>query len=292
MNISSTPDYLAIGHLTIDLDPQGRQRLGGTVLYSALLAARSGLHTAILTRGNFHKADESVQRDLQVLAESVEIIMQDSDEPTSFTNINVAGRRQQTLHSWAGPIETNALPPHWRSPGVLHLAPVAQEVNVREIGRLSPEYIGLTPQGLMRLWPSESSGRVRLTHLRLPREVVGRVDAMVLNAEEHTLAREPIETIQQRGIVAITRGSQGSEIIDRGRAFSISAPKVRQVDDTGAGDVYAAALFCARARGDATPIAGNQAAAASSLLVQRGGIDGIPTGDEIRELADLMLSRA
>src|SRR5688500_8647879 len=50
---SRTPDYLVIGHVTADLQPNGEVILGGTALYSALAAARLGARVAVLTRGVF-----------------------------------------------------------------------------------------------------------------------------------------------------------------------------------------------------------------------------------------------
>ena len=43
------PDFLAIGHITRDLLPDGSWRLGGTVTYAALTAVRLGLRAAIVT---------------------------------------------------------------------------------------------------------------------------------------------------------------------------------------------------------------------------------------------------
>ena len=48
---SERPDFLAIGHITRDLLPDGSWRLGGAVTYAALTAARLGLRPAIATSG-------------------------------------------------------------------------------------------------------------------------------------------------------------------------------------------------------------------------------------------------
>ena len=59
MSSSSSPEYLAIGHLSVDRTPEGPM-LGGTVMYGALTAARFGARAAVLTRGNLQKLDPEV----------------------------------------------------------------------------------------------------------------------------------------------------------------------------------------------------------------------------------------
>jgi sugar/nucleoside kinase (ribokinase family) len=280
--VHQAPEYLAIGHITVDHGPGGELSLGGTALFGALLAARFGLRAAILTRGRFDDLPGDELKDaLARYASEVEIIVQESDEPTTFTNLTVAGRREQTIHAWAGEIDLNGLPPMWRSARIIHLGPVAQEIDVRRAGRLSPDYFGITPQGLMRNWRSDRGGKVSIMPLRLPYEFLGRINGMVLNSEEQSLARDEGEVVGARALVAITRGPTGAQIIDRGRQMQIPAFKVPVRNDTGAGDVFAAALFILRTEGVGAAPAATAASAASSLLIQQGGPDAVPARDEV-----------
>lgn len=276
-----TPDYLAIGHVTVDLYPDGRPVLGGTALYAALTAARFGLNAAVLTRGNFQRYGPAVTEELARFAREIALIVQDANAATVFTNRTVAGRQEQTIHAWAGTIDLNGVPPHWRSARVVHLAPVAQEIDPRQAGRLTPSYLGVTPQGWMRQWPRGHQGRVRLTQLRLPFELLGRIDAMVVSSVEHTLARDEIEAIGARGLVAITRGADGALLIDRGRTFEIPAYPVPVKNDLGAGDVFAATLFLLRAEREPVSFAARMAAAAAALRIQGDGPEAVPTRAEV-----------
>lgn len=123
MSSQRAPHYVAIGHVTIDLDPTtGSARLGGTALYAALTAARFGLDAAILTRGKFDTYGAAIQEELGRFSHEVAMIVQEAAAPTVFTNRTVAGRREQTVHSWAGPIDLSGLPPTWRSARIIHLA--------------------------------------------------------------------------------------------------------------------------------------------------------------------------
>jgi sugar/nucleoside kinase (ribokinase family) len=275
MTAHEIPDYLAIGHITIDLGSGGTPVLGGTALYAALTAARFGLRAAILTRGNFAQLGPGVERARAGFAGEVNIVVQSASEPTVFTNVTLAGRRRQTVHSWAGEIDLNGLPPSWRSARIVHLAPIAQEIDPRQAGRLNPAYFGVTPQGWMRRWPS-GGGDVKLTSLRLPFELLSRIDGLALSSVEQSLAREAIDAVARRGLVAITRGQQPTQMIDRGRLLEVPSYRVRVVDDTGAGDVFAAALFLLRAEPEPALAAGRMAAAAAALRIQAVGPDGVP----------------
>lgn len=285
MTAPHIPDFLAIGHVTIDLLADGTPVLGGSALYAGLTAARFGLHAAILTRGNFTKHGDAIAQSLSRFAGEVEIIAQSSSEPTVFINETVAGRRRQTIRSWAGQIDINGLPAHWRSAPIVHLAPVAQEIEPRQVGRLSPAYFGATPQGWMRDWTTLAGGVVRLGPLRLPFDVLGRLDAVVVSSQEQALARDSLESIGARGLVAVTRGAAGAQILDRGRVIEVPAYPVRAVDDTGAGDVFAASLFVLRANHESTPTAARLASAAAALRIQGMGPDAVPSRERVEEFA-------
>lgn len=287
MSFQQTPDYVAIGHVTVDLRPDGTPTLGGTALYAALTAVRFGLRAAILTRGNYAQHGPVIGEALARYAAEIDIIAQGAAEPTVFTNVTVAGRRQQIVHAWAGPIDLNGLPPAWRSARIIHLAPVANEIDARQAGRLSPDYFGVTPQGWMRQWQTGRRRLVTLQPLRLPDEILGRINAIVVNSEEQTLAREALQAIGARGLAVITRGAEGAQVVDRGRVIEVPAYPVSVVDDIGAGDVFAAVLFLLRTEQEPTPVAARMAAAAAALRVQGYGPDAVPT----REAVDAFLAR-
>ncbi len=286
MTAHQAPDYLVVGHITVDLLPDGTPVLGGTALYSALTAARFGLRTAMITRGNFTRHGEDITQALNRYAEEIEIILQSAEQPTVFTNVAAAGRRVQTIHSWAGRIDLSGIPPQWRSAEIIHLGPVAQEIDPRQSGRLSPTFLGVTPQGWMRHWPPSQHGLVTLGPLRLPTEVLSRIDAMVVNAEEQPLARDQIDAVGTRGLVAITRGPLSSQILDRGRFIEVQSFPSRMIDDAGAGDVFASTLFILRAQHEPTSTAGRMASAAAGMRIRQQGLEGIPTREAVEDFLE------
>lgn len=279
------PEYVAIGHMTIDRTPSG-DMLGGSVLYAALTAARYGLRAAILTRANLGALDGPMREQLDAIAAEVEIVTQSGDGITTFTNTDVAGRRSQTIHDWGGEIDLTGLPPLWRSAGAIHLAPVAQEIDPRQVNRLSPHLLGCTPQGWLRRWDAERLGPVRSSPLRLPGDLVSRINALVVSAEEYANARDVVIEIGQRGLSAVTRGIQGAALIDRGREVDVPAYRMRVVDTVGAGDVFAAALFAARSARESVTASARYASAAAALTVRGAGLAFVPTREEVESLIE------
>jgi len=285
MSAGRVPDYVVIGHVCVDRMPH-RDVLGGSVLYCALAAARFGARAAVLTRANVTGLSGELQEQLANVASEVEFIVQDSPATTTFTNTETAGRRRQTLHAWGEQIDLNGLPPHWRSAGVVHLAPVAQEIDPRQISRLASPIVGCTPQGWMRRWDPERFGAVQQIPLRLPAETIARIDTLVVSSSEFVDARETVAEIGRRGLAIVTRGAQGAHVLDRGREFEAQLYRVTQVDPTGAGDTFAAVLLAARSLGESTVASVRYASAAAALKVSSTGVLAVPRRDEIENFVE------
>lgn len=280
---SRTPEYLVIGHICADLHPEGKVVLGGTALYSALTAARLGWRTAVLTRGVYgREVHGHMVPSLEQFADELSIIVQEAESTTMFVNTYHAGRRTQVLPHWAEPIDLRGLPPHWRNAKIIHLGPIAQEIDPRQTGGLTPDFLGATPQGWMRNWPKPEGGRVTTSHLRLPATLVGGLDGIVVSDEEIADCRDTVEAVGARRLGAITMGDNGSRVIYGGQSEHVAAYKVDVADATGAGDTYAAAFFIRATDRSVSAIKAAQFASAVSALSLTGiGASGIPTMAEI-----------
>jgi sugar/nucleoside kinase (ribokinase family) len=280
---SRTPEYLVIGHICADLHPDGQVVLGGTALYSALTAARLGWRTAVLTRGIYgRKVHGHDVPSLDRFAEELSIIVQEADSTTMFVNTYSAGRRTQQLPHWAGPIDLRGLPPHWRNAKIVHLGPIAQEIDPKQTGGLTAQFLGATPQGWMREWPKPGGGRVTTTHLRLPPNLVGGLDGIVVSDEEIADCRDTVMAVGSRRVAAITMGDNGSQVIFGGQQEHVHAYKVPVADATGAGDTYAAAFFIKATDRSISAIKAAEFASAVSALSLTGiGVHGIPNAKEV-----------
>ncbi len=286
MQTSRTPQYLVIGHICADLTPEGEVVLGGTALYSALTAARLGWRVGVLTRGAFGGEFAGMKvPSLDEFGGEISIICQDAEVPTTFINVYKAGRREQTMPHWAGPIDLRGLPPHWRNARVIHLGPIAQEIDQKQTGALTPQFLGITPQGWMREWPRPGGGRVRLTHLRLAPELANRTDGIIVSIEEITQSRDVVEQIGAQRLGVITKGESGSRVIYGGESIDLPGFNMPTVDLTGAGDVFAAAFFTKAADRSISALnAGRFANAVAALSLRGVGVSGVPYLKDVEAL--------
>ena len=294
-----TPDYLIIGHITADLNDDGSVTLGGTALYSGLAAAPMGASVAILTRGRYGETIAGMDvPGLGEFADRLQVVVQDADAPTTFTNHYLGSSRTQQIKHWAGPIDLRGLPPHWGNAKIVHLGPVADEIDPRRISGLTTGFLGVTPQGWMREWPKDRGGRVNLVPLRLPVDLVNRIDSAVVSDEEIFNAREFIERVGERRLSVVTRGPEGATIyhslgsdvqVQPGhkayRTIDIPGVPVKVKSLTGAGDVFAAAFFMkASERNSSALEAGRFANAVAALSLRELGAGVVPEKSEVDEL--------
>lgn len=273
---------MVIGHICADLLADGTFVLGGTALYSALTAVRLGWRVGVLTRGSYGKQlDGAMIPGIEEYADQFQLIVQEAERPTVFVNEYQAGRRVQTVRHWAGEIDLRGLPPHWRNARVLHLGPIAQEIDQKQTGGLAPEFLGITPQGWMREWP-RSGGRVKLNHLRIAPELLSRVDGVVVSEEEISLSRDTVDHVGARRLAVITRGEYGARVVFGGDHAETPGYKVEVKDMTGAGDVFATAFFLkATERHTSAVDAARFANAVAALSVKAVGASGVPTLEQV-----------
>lgn len=252
---------LVVGHLTEDLGAGG-PRLGGAAAFAGLLAHRFGAPTAILTAFDpaFPFLDE---------LDGIRILQADSADRTRFENrYRADGAREQRLLSRAAALsaarvrrEVAALP---EGSAVLY-APVAQELGPLPRAR----FTAAAPQGLLRRWGA--GGEIRLAWPAGLAERLVALDLVSLSEAEGTEALAV-------PLLAITKGERGAVLRRPGRPdLRIPPVPAIEVDPTGAGDVFAAALAVSLWRGTPLGEAGRLAAAAAALTVEAPGVAGVPT---------------
>lgn len=266
-------DYLILGHITQDITPEG-SRLGGTATFSALTAHNLGLRVGVVTA-------LAENTDLTPL-NGITVIRTASDYTTTFENIYDEDGRKQVLHHQAAKISFDNVPEAWRAAPIVHLGPVAQELDTGVQTHLSPSLLGITPQGWMRTWNSE--GRVSPTKWKNAGDLLPKAGAMVVSREDVGGDEELIESMaHQTRVLAVTEGAAGSVLYWNGDRRRFRAPQVRLVDATGAGDIFATALFHRLYTTRDPWEAARFATQLSARSVTRSGLAGVPTRREIEE---------
>lgn len=264
-------DYLAIGHLTKDLQ-SGEAVLGGSVAYAALTAQALGLRAGILTAWAEDLRSDALR--------DIPLVNVGAAESTTFENRYADDQRIQHVHQIAPTLDFHMIPESWRSTPIVHLAPVAGEVSARMLPYLDSQLVVATPQGWLRQW--DARGRVSPADWLEAEHVLGQLDAAVISVEDVAGDQDRIELMAQAcPTLVVTLADQGAHLYQNGELENITPPQIEQIDPTGAGDIFAAAFFARLYFGDAAVVAARFATQVAARSVARPGLDGIPTLDEL-----------
>ncbi len=265
-------DYLVIGHITKDLYGQG-YKLGGTATYSALTAHNLECRVGIVT-------STGPDIELSQLPAAIRVASRPSTVTTTFQNVYHEGHRKQHISAQATVLGIADVPAEWRDSAIVHLGPIAQEIDGTVVGAFPDAVLGLTPQGWMRAW--DDSGFVHAVDWHPVPGLAARADAVILSRED---IDEDIERIERYAAstrtLVLTAGWKGSTVYHRGQVRSFPAPVVNEIDPTGAGDIFATAYLVALRRTGDPFLSAQFANCVAAHSVERSGLASIPTGKEI-----------
>ena len=281
--------------------PDGGWRLGGSVAFAALTASRLGLRAAVVTSG-----PEEVRAALAASLPEVLLHTVWSAQATDYENIYIDGRRRQYLRGRAAPLALDSIPVAWRKAPLILLAPIADEVDPELAPALatSPDIqVAATPQGWLRRFDAGGEVAPAPDAFAVAR-ILPYLQALVVSDEdlvpssrlrsriglgphveldavepEHRLLATWARSVP---LLAVTGGKEGADLYGQGRESEhFSGYPAREVDPTGAGDVFAAAfLIELRRTGDAR-LAMDFANRAAACSVEYAGIRGIPSYEAV-----------
>ena len=272
-------DYLVIGHVARDLTPKGPV-LGGTAAYSALTARALGLRVGIVTAAGLDMSLEKLS--------GIPIVSIESNSSTTYENIYSERGRVQYLRAQASRIDLDHVPHHWRTAPIIHIGPIANEVASVLPKGFSPTLLGLTPQGWMRKW--DSNGLVSPCDWKDSEDALSQASTVVLSREDVNGDDLFIEHMaEQTKILVVTEAAAGAVLYWHGDRRRFRAPSVKEVNATGAGDIFAAAFYVRYLKTRDPWEATRFATLLASHSVEREGLDGIPTSLEIEQSAMVVI---
>lgn len=265
-------DHVVVGHICVDRTSEGSQ-LGGTAYYAALTARAHGMRVGLVT---------AFAGDLpENLFDGIQVINLPSKVSTVFENRYTDRGRVQRLLSAANPIELSSIPNSWKRAAILHLGPVANEIDLNGFDQLKPELLCATPQGWYRQW--DGDGWVSYIDRTERLRSVLEKSVCVFSDEDLGHNEETIERFSHLcRMLILTEGEHGSRVYWNGDVRRFATRDVQEIDPTGAGDIFATSFFIrsllTRDPWEASRYA-NQVAAYS---VTRKGISSIPTREELK----------
>ena len=263
----SAPEFVAIGHVTLDRFGDV-VRPGGAALYAAVTATRLGLSAGVLTS----HADDFP---LELVPPRIELISVPSGATTVFEHDHSGGERRLRVHGTAAPLDVDDLPEDWRDPELVLLAPVVNEVDAAFADAFEGATLAAEAQGWLRAVARD--GAVQTRTWPSPKGVLSRLQALFLNgADVRGQEAAMTEWVQRVPVAAVTAGARGALLYVNGDRYEVRPRRAREIDATGAGDVFAATwLVRYRMLGDPWEAA-EAATCAASLAVEAEGWSGVP----------------
>lgn len=263
----SSPDFVAIGHVTLDHFGEST-RPGGSALYAAVTALRLGLSVGLLTS---HAEDFP----LEVIPSRIEVVSVPADETTVFEHRQEAKGRVSHVRTAASPLTAADVPEDWRDASLTLLAPVVDEVDPMIATLFTDGAVGAAAQGWVR--QVKPDGLVVPRVWQSPERLLQSVQALFLSREDIIgQVAEVVEWFQRMPVGVLTADRAGALLFVNGERYEIQPRPAHEVDPTGAGDVFAATFLIQYQRDGDPWLAAAAAACAGSLAVEGEGWSAVP----------------
>jgi len=257
------PVVLVCGHVT--LDRRGEALVpGGSAFYAARALAALGARPRVVTAAGPDFPREAL--------DGIDVAWVRAPATTRFVNVHGPdGRRTQRVEAGAAPLVPGDVPAAWREADALLLAPVLAETPLpafARVARARVKVLGL--QGLVRV--VAEGGRVTQPPWAFAPGDLSDLSAVCLGEDDVRGQGALVARLAAAvPLVAFTHGAEGAELLAGGAVRRVGVFPAREVEPTGAGDVFAAGLLLGLARGEPPEEAARLGAAAASIVVEGVG---------------------
>jgi sugar/nucleoside kinase (ribokinase family) len=201
----------------------------------------------------------------------------------------VAGVRRLRAEAAARPLGPADVPADWLDAELVLLAPVLDEVDPSLATTFTEATVAAEAQGWLRRLAPE--GEV-MPHPWTPSAaLLGRLQALFVSAQDiRGQQAQMLDWLQRLPLAVVTAGAKGALLYVNGERYQVRPRAAREVDATGAGDVFAATFLITYHLGGDPWEAAAGATCAASLSVEGEGWSAVP--DRIRLEAALAAHRA
>ena len=265
--------YLSIGHVSKDRLPDGNFTHGGSVIYSSVAARRFGWQPEIITA-----CDSGFKPPDPLAAVCWHLVP--SPVSTTFRNEYGPSGRTQTIEAVASDIGATQIPAQCRQAALVHLAPLAQEVDPAILSLFPDAFLVSTPQGWLREW--DDAGAVKAARWPDAQKVLPQLEAAVVSIEDISRDWTIAETWASLvPILVVTQDEKGCTIFHQGKKEHVPPRATRAVAPTGAGDIFAATFFILLFETGNAMRSACLANIAASMFLENPGIKNVPVRDEV-----------
>jgi sugar/nucleoside kinase (ribokinase family) len=273
MTQNTEQSYLLVGTVTKDLLPHNQFTFGGTVNYAGVVARNLGWRPIIVTAAAPDFAPPAF------LAETEWHVIP-SPATTTFRNEYTPQGRRQTVGPIARSIYAADIPATLRQLPLVHLCPLAQDVDLSVIELFNQATLVTTPQGWLRQW--DERGTVSLGTWQGAEQILPKLKATVISIEDVEGNWSIAERwAAQTALLIVTQDKNGCTVFYQNQRLRVPPRPAQPVDPTGAGDVFAAAFFIRYYETEDLLQAAYFANVFASMAIERLGPEGSPSRAEV-----------
>lgn len=268
------PKLLVLGHVTRDVFDT-ETRLGGAASYAARAGALLGIETALVS------VAPASAPELEPLwhTPALQVSLAPSETITTFALDYSGGERRLSLLERARSLRLSDVPVEWRAPDVLFVGTVAGECDRDLVAAFEGAYVIAGIQGWLR--DPDARGPVHEHALPEIYEPPPNLKVACFSASDHPSAASIAERLTALGVVvAVTEGRGGARVTWGQQSAHVAAAPAREIDPTGAGDVFALVFGLSLWAGHAPPEAARRAAVAAARVVEGPGLGELASARE------------
>jgi sugar/nucleoside kinase (ribokinase family) len=236
--------------------------LGGTASYSSLVAHKLGLSTAVLT---------SVGQDFEFFQrfDGIQISNKESTQTTVFENIYEGKERIQYVYTPAKTLFKKDLPQNWKDCPLVHFGAIANEIDFSLLGAFPNALKGATIQGWLRQW--DEAGKV--SPKAMDWEKLEALEVVIMSNDDIRGFEDFIPKIVELvEVLVMTEGENGAIIFNANQKYHFPAYPIKEIDPTGAGDVFAVSFLIEYSKNKNIKDAMAFAHSAAAFVVENKGV--------------------
>lgn len=268
------PDFVVVGHVCQDIMRDGSLGMGGSVSYAATTALRMGYPVGVVTSAG-------PDLDLANALPGADIACHAAVATTVFENIYLDGTRKQILHQRADVLTCRHIPKAWREAPMVYLGSIDREIDDSVFQCFADRsLLAVMPQGFFRRW--DERGRVFFTEWDPPETLLRRISVLVISELD---VPDPCHLVHEWqdliATIVVTRAARGATVYRGGESCHYPARPTHEVDPTGAGDVFTAGFLIRLAETGNVHQAAIFGNAVASFSIEKPGVTGIPTRQQV-----------
>ena len=239
----------------------------------------------MLTSADFEPLiiDTLIGRDqLREAATPIRVLRVPTQSTTAYINEYDQNGRTQYLLGRAADLLPVHVPHEWRSAPVVHLAPLAQEIDPGLLDTFPGSMMVITPQGWMRGW--DEDGKIFPVQWEHAEAAFARADVVIFSTDDVPIPAVIARYAELAKLMVVTESRRGCLVYERASRPGARTPSARPARSTRRAPATSSPRRTPPSTTDGQPRASADFAnAAASFVLEKRAWQGIPTPEAVAD---------